>query len=160
MARRVDRGRVVDRAVIHPHDDVPAIVTGDAHRHRATVCVDRNQRARRVETDADDGIRRDGRGRDGSPSRVTDGVPYVVRRLLDVRVGRVPDLDRVLAAPDQRSVEREACRAHASGPDVDAQQDVVGHRRSSTRTRNPSRRESSTMSAKTSPYATATWLLW
>ena len=54
--------RVVDRAVIHPHDDVPAIVAVDAHRHRSTVCVDRDQRARRVEADADDRIRRDGRG--------------------------------------------------------------------------------------------------
>ena len=106
MTGRIDRARVVDRAVIHPDDDVarrrrrpPLTLTGPIVR------VDRDERARRVEPDADDRVRpRTGVAATRARTALTDGAPDVVRRLLDV-VGRgLPDLDAVLAAADQRAV--------------------------------------------------------
>ena len=52
MSGRVDRLRVVDRAMVHPDDDVAAVVAVEAIVTGLPVRVDRNQRARRVEPDA------------------------------------------------------------------------------------------------------------
>ena len=58
MTGRIDRTRIVDRAVIHPDDDVPRVIAVDSSPNRSTVRIDRDERAGRVEADAGDRVRR------------------------------------------------------------------------------------------------------
>ena len=157
--------RVVDRAVVHPHDDVACVVAVDADTVTGRpCCVERDQRARRVEADADDRIRPRRRRR---RSRVLHRGDRPRARCRPTTARRSPARAAsisigVLAAPDQRAVEREQPGARARRADVDAEQTYVRRVTAAAAPArgSPSRRDSSTMSANTSPYATATWLLW
>ncbi|MNE06325.1 hypothetical protein D3C80_989100 [compost metagenome] len=52
--QRVDLVRIADGAVVHPHDDIPIVITAGADGHRPALLVHHDERAGRVEPDTGD----------------------------------------------------------------------------------------------------------
>ena len=114
----VDPLRVLDRAMVHPHDHVALGRARRAHRQWTPVAVERDQRASGVEAHALDRLRRQARRLDRFTHRRGHRAPDVVRRLLDDLARLAPDCDWTTRARDEPSRAVENTGPGAKGADV------------------------------------------
>ena len=121
VARGVDLMGFTCRPMVHPNDDIAPFVARRADRQWLGGGVEHHERARRIETDALDGGRRDGcldhRGADRSGACRPD----FGRRLFDDAARFVPNCDRMPGGRQQAPllVKHPGARTRCSDVDAD-----------------------------------------
>src|SRR5258708_29710076 len=95
VLRLVDLAGFGNRAMIHPPDEIPPVVTGAAYRARTGDGLEHHERAGRIESEPPDRGRRNGRLRHRGADRSGAGGPDFRRRLFDDTTRLMPNRDRM-----------------------------------------------------------------
>ncbi len=127
FARRVDPARLLHGTMIHPDDDVALVVTEGTDRQRRAALAQHDQRARCIEADSGNRLRRNTRPAHRLPCACAHRAPDIVARLLDDPAGIAPERDIRLGGAEQRARYIEHTRTRTARADIDAKEMLCCH---------------------------------
>jgi hypothetical protein len=128
VAAAVDQLRLLDRAVIHPDDDVAGRIAARPDRKRLAGRIEDNQRTGRVEADAADRFRLHAGRFDRRAHRGHGRRPDVGRGLFDNVAGLAPGGDHPPRIGEQLPAQSENARTNAARSHVDADERLIHDR--------------------------------